>query len=376
MWLCQAEAERRMIASIPPPKQPYQFLLGQQPFETQEDPASRRNERVRRPWSRRKPAGPSTISLLHALDDGMQALHAKLGNCHWSNHLVEDPRSYSSPPKLHDLDVVERGSRDLLGHLIEIGLTSHVEALVKSDPNLLRVKKGRPYLDYALRCKLEAPFRSKHPEQTHPSYAMIELLLKLGCDVNEVVHVHGDRTVWDSYLYYIYDQGMCSGRDCKIVWLLLKNDAGLTGDRFLPPQNRFGEAATRQADHDGAYEVKTRGWADSTLMGSMMSGVYWGLAAEPRGTDSHVTKSTERVCVLSIVAILMDLLGATEAEVMHQYMLQRVREKSSSTTLQWLWTWIPTMRERTQYTWENLNISPSQRAWLRADQFLQLQDKT
>lgn len=68
-------------------------------------------------------SAPSILNLLSALDSDMQLLYASLGDFHWSNYLVEDPQSYSNPPKRHDLDVIERGNRDFIGHLIEIGLT-------------------------------------------------------------------------------------------------------------------------------------------------------------------------------------------------------------------------------------------------------------
>lgn len=84
---------------------------------------------------------PSILNLLSALDNDMQLLHAISGGCHWSNHLVEDFQSYSKPPHRHDLDVIERGNRDLLGHLIEICLTCQVETLLKSDRSLLQVKR-------------------------------------------------------------------------------------------------------------------------------------------------------------------------------------------------------------------------------------------
>lgn len=62
---------------------------------------------------------------------------------------------------------------------------------------------------------------------------MVELLLKLGCGVNKIVHMHGIRTIWDSYLYYIHDQFMSAERDRKTTWLLISNGAGQTGNSTL-----------------------------------------------------------------------------------------------------------------------------------------------
>ena len=57
---------------------------------------------------------------------------------------------------MNDLGVTEREHRDLLGHMIEFGLTSHVETSLKADPDVPKRKQGRPYLDCALRYKTDA----------------------------------------------------------------------------------------------------------------------------------------------------------------------------------------------------------------------------
>lgn len=203
---------------------------------------------------RKLPPIPSTLGLLRALDDGMQRLYVVLGDYHWSNHLVEDPLQYCTPPKLHDLDVTERGGRNLLGHLIELGLISYVKALLNTDPLSLRRKKGRPYLDYALRYRDDAPFRSKYPKQAHQDHAMIKLLLDLGCDVNEVVQIHGNRTVWDSYLYYLYASSLLTKNaenHQKSAWLLVNHGAEHTGQRIRPnPQSKIRHG------HDDARVVE------------------------------------------------------------------------------------------------------------------------
>ena len=249
----------------------------------------------------------------------MQLLHAISGGCHWSNHLVEDFQSYSKPPHRNDLDVIERGNRDLLGHLIEIGLTCQVETLLKSDPSLLKAKEGRPYLDYALLRKPDAPFRSKHPEQAGTNYAMVELLLKLGCGVNEVVEMHGNRTIWDSYLYYIHDQRMNTDRDRKTTWLLISNGARQTGNRAVSPRGEHDNMQTMLRSRNSAFPLliggPTKAWS-TEYMTNGLRGLNGSNFVPQNALSQHHTVAEELVRVLSMEAMLAELFGANEARAM------------------------------------------------------------
>jgi hypothetical protein len=265
---------------------------------------------------RETPTTPSTLSLLYALDDGMQLLYADLGQLHWSNHLVEDPRSHETPPKLHDLDVTERGKRDLLGHLIELGLTPCVKVLLKSDSALLQRKEGRPYLDYALRFNVNTSFRllQVNPERHTPDCTMIELLLGEGCDVNEVVHMYGNRTLWDSYLYFIYTHSAVrTNIDCHLraVWLLIDGGAEQTEGRVKPT----GEDGFSSA-HDDAREVKT------------------------------VT-----VPLVSMRIMLAELFGAQEAEAMQRQVSRNSRTWAWPMTLSWMGSQRRVTSRNTQFVW-------------------------
>jgi hypothetical protein len=234
------------------------------------------------------PPRPSTLSLVYALDNGMQLLHTDLGLYHWSNHLVENPKSYQKPPRLHDLDVTERGGRDLLGHLIELGLTSHVEFLLRVSPTSLQSKKGRPYLDYALRYKANVPFRRDRPKEAMPDCAMIQLLLGQGCDVNEVVQIHGNRTLWDSYLYFIYAYpALRTNIEChrKAVWLLIGGGAKHIEGRVKPNvRDKLCEA------HDSVRELET---ASVTLipMQTMLAELFG--AGEAEAMQQQVSKGNQ-----------------------------------------------------------------------------------
>jgi hypothetical protein len=196
--------------------------------------------------------GPSCASLLKALDDGMEAIYTQVyGFCHWSNHTVEDLSSYSFLSLFHDLDVTEHGDRDLIGHIIELGLTAHVETFLKTDPDVSERKDGRPYLDYALRYKTGANAEPKDPEQLQLACDMVKMLPGHMLDVNHEVDIHGGRTVWESYVYFIFDNSL--GDEChrKITWLFIDHGAQLTNDRVLSVDHK---KAPRSNSHDDVIE--------------------------------------------------------------------------------------------------------------------------
>jgi len=198
--------------------------------------------------------GQECASLLKALDGGMQAIYAQVddGLCHWSNHIVKEPPSYVNPPLFHDLDVFERGKRDLLGHMIELGLTTHVQTLLKDDPGVSKCKDGRPYLDYALRYKTCASSNLERPEELELALTMVKMLLEHKLDVNQKVKIHGGRTVWESYVYFIFDNDLKDDYRRKIAWLLIDHGAKHTDDRVLSVGHK---KAPRSNSHDDVVEV-------------------------------------------------------------------------------------------------------------------------
>jgi hypothetical protein len=86
------------------------------------------------------------------------------------------------------LNVAERGDRDPIGYLIELGHTPRVKPALTARK---ATKQGRPYLDYAIRYDANADFRSDYgPDeflQDSGNCAMVQMLLDLGCNVNEPI---------------------------------------------------------------------------------------------------------------------------------------------------------------------------------------------
>ncbi|KAM0722937.1 hypothetical protein Q7P37_001135 [Cladosporium fusiforme] len=152
-------------------------------------------------------ASPWTKSLLLELDENMRLIH---GNP--SNHWAVDPR-FKKSKNLHS---------DLVSHLIQLDLVAHVEVLLKNDPTSLERKKGRPYLDYALRGTYVSGWREAPPNgplnmdrafaRGTCSFAMIELLLKLGCSVNEMYEGPGYSS-------------LSQEKQMSVLWLLLEHGA-------------------------------------------------------------------------------------------------------------------------------------------------------
>jgi hypothetical protein len=142
---------------------------------------------------------------LQELDKAMQLVYAR-GQEHWSNRACEVPVRDGNSAFPLAADLAERGNRNLVGHLIELNLIHPIkEALAFKLP----AKRGRPLLDYALRFNPNAAFRLQYPDslfQSSANPAMVELLLGMGCSVNEPVQIYKGRTVWDLYLAFISNQ--------------------------------------------------------------------------------------------------------------------------------------------------------------------------
>jgi hypothetical protein len=167
---------------------------------------------------------PSASRLLHCLDKTMQCIYPNERRTHWSN--VVSSRIVDPSSQLPKSNLAERGNRDLIGHLIEFGLTPYVKAALTGGT---ATKQGRPYLDYALRYDVKAGFRSdaqdSHLSQLSGDPGMVKMLLSLGCGVNEPIHIYGGRTVWDLYLAFLFDHEIKDKRYCETTWLLINHGA-------------------------------------------------------------------------------------------------------------------------------------------------------
>jgi hypothetical protein len=92
----------------------------------------------------------------------------------------------------------------------------------------------------------------KCPEQLESACYMVKMLLEHKLDVNQKVDIHGGRTVWESYVYFIFDNSLGDEYHCKITWLLVDHGAQLTDDRVLSVDHK---KAPRPNSHDHVVGV-------------------------------------------------------------------------------------------------------------------------
>ena len=218
--------------------------------------------------------------------------------------------------------------------------------------------------DYALLYKINAPFRSKLPEQPHAEVLSLwlnMLLLGLGCDVNEVVHshLHGtcNRIVWNSYLYYIHDHNMNDHLHHKTAWLLITNGAAQTEDRVMSSRDHRG--GRLDTVHDNVYEVGPPGWVEYLPMGGMLKGLrYFKHKRRMALRDMYVsnTKLPVAVPTQSMKAMLAELFGEDEANAMQQYISRNGRERGWAASFLMLGAWRSTAGEATQFVWDSDRI--------------------
>ena len=171
--------------------------------------------------------GLSDVALINALD------HA--ASTYWERRNdVSESSLYSSSPEsgvvhwtnleldLRRRNVSERGKKTFLAKTVECGLKLYVTKILDAQPQLLRQKRGRPLLDYALRTRVAESSRPivDHALQTRVVERrgriigsvdpdMVHLLLLRGANPNQMISIYntkkGDRiTVWAFFLWKIW----------------------------------------------------------------------------------------------------------------------------------------------------------------------------
>ena len=126
---------------------------------------------------------------------------------HWTN-----PRD---PPKGLYFDECNYSS--FLALTIQSRLVLYVREKLDNEPNLLRAKRGRPLLDYALRPKIVTP--TKLPQLVvFIDFDMVRLLLDKGANPNEKVSIYGNITVWALFLLSCYERKDIRNAQAKDTW--------------------------------------------------------------------------------------------------------------------------------------------------------------
>lgn len=127
--------------------------------------------------------------------------------CHWTNG--RDP-----PTGLY---FEEDGNNTFLALAIQSRLRIYAKSKFEHKHNLLKAKRGRPYLDYALRPNLVTP--TKLPLYVeYIDFKMVEMLLDKGADPNEKVSIYGGVTVWALFLLSCYERRDTCEPNTKETW--------------------------------------------------------------------------------------------------------------------------------------------------------------
>ena len=155
--------------------------------------------------------GLSDVALINAVDHAASAywerrndvselsLNSSLpesGLLHWTNLELD----------LRRRDAAERAEKTFLAKTVECNLKLYVSKILDSQPQLLREKRGRPLLDYALRPRV-VKRHGKTIGSTDPD--MVRLLLFHGADPNQMISIYNTRksdriTVWAFFLWKIW----------------------------------------------------------------------------------------------------------------------------------------------------------------------------
>ncbi|KAK4697415.1 hypothetical protein P7C71_g658, partial [Lecanoromycetidae sp. Uapishka_2] len=151
--------------------------------------------------------GVSEIRVLDELDRVISKFARVDMICHWTNG--RDP-----PTGMY---FEENGNNTFLALAIQSRLRLYAKTKLEQRHNPLRAKRGRPYLDYALRPNLVTPTKLPHYVE-YIDFKMVEMLLEKGADPNEKVSIYGGITVWALFLLSCYERRDSCEPSTKETW--------------------------------------------------------------------------------------------------------------------------------------------------------------
>ena len=126
---------------------------------------------------------------------------------HWTNA--------RDPPKGLYFD--EANHNCFLALAIQSRLVLYVKEKLDRYPNILFTKRGRPFLDYALRPIVVTP--TKLPQAIESiDFDMVRMLLDKGANPNQKVPIYGSITVWGLFLLSCYEKRYIKNPHAKDTW--------------------------------------------------------------------------------------------------------------------------------------------------------------
>lgn len=111
----------------------------------------------------------------------------------------------------------ESNSNSFLALAIQSRLCLYVKYKLTKDHKLMRAKKGRPLLDYALRPNIVTPTKLPHLVE-FIDFEMVRILLEHGADPNEKVSIYANMTVWGLFLLHCFERQSASDAQTQVTW--------------------------------------------------------------------------------------------------------------------------------------------------------------
>ena len=149
----------------------------------------------------------SDVRLLDELDRVVSHYADADMACHWTNA--------RDPPTGMYFD--EFNHNCFLALAIQSRLCLYVKHKLEKDCKLMRTKKGRPLLDYALRPNIVTPTKLPHLVE-FIDFEMVRLLLENGANPNEKVSIYGNITVWGLFLLHCFERKSASDAQTQGTW--------------------------------------------------------------------------------------------------------------------------------------------------------------
>ena len=151
----------------------------------------------------------------------------------------------------------ECNQNNFLALAVQCRLVLYVQERLRDKSSLLRGKRGRPLLDYALRPNLVTPTRLPQLVE-FIDFDMVRLLLDHGADPNEKVSIYGNITIWALFLLLCYENRDMRNLQVKDTWfkaaeLMIRKGA----DRKLKLETTRRETIGKDSDAESTALLKT-----------------------------------------------------------------------------------------------------------------------
>ena len=184
------------------------------------------------------------IDLLDKLDQVVSSFASADMVYHWSNA--------RDPPRGTYFD--EHNHNTFLGLAVQSRLNLYVKRKLEANPNIMQAKRGRPYLDYALRPNIRTPSHLPHLVD-FIDFDLVRTLLDKGADPNQKISIYGDISVWGIFLLHINEMKDRSDSNTKGKWfqaaeVMIRKGA----DRKLKLETTRKETFTRGSEQEAAHQ--------------------------------------------------------------------------------------------------------------------------